>query len=144
VEQWQKQQTFDEASWLILPDVFVGSSSGMALRSLKEPGTAFIAQVSTMQKFQKSNNSVPGDIYINSGIVNTAFYELAKRLKGHAWEKPGKIWYESYLTLTSKSNFQEFADTTVSVATRIYGARSLEREAVVQSWAVVGIAAGRG
>jgi Zn-dependent metalloprotease len=80
---------------------------------------------------------------INSGIPSKAFYELAKRLKGYAWEKPAKIWYEAYLTLNSASKFQDLADAMVKVATRMHGTGSPEREAVVQSWAEVGITTGR-
>jgi Zn-dependent metalloprotease len=141
LEQWTKKQSAEEASWLLLPDMLVGAR---ALRSLKEPGTAYPKtilggdiQVATMLKF-----SDEADVHVNSGIANKAFYELAMRLKGYAWEKPGKIWYEAYLTLMSASKFQDLADAMVKVATRLYGARSPERDAVVQSWAAVGITTG--
>jgi Zn-dependent metalloprotease len=144
VEQWMKRQSAEEASWLLLPDMHVGASGGTALRSLKEPGTAYPKtifggdnQVATMLKFSEG-----ADVHVNSGIANKAFYEFAKRLKGYAWEKPGKIWYEAYLTLNSASKFQDLADAMVKVATQLHGARSPERDAVVQSWAVVGITTG--
>ena len=83
------------------------------------------------------------DVHENSGIPSKAFYEMATRLKGFAWERPAKIWYEAYWTLDASSKFQDLADATVRVATRLYGARSPERTAVVQSWAVVGIVTGK-
>jgi Zn-dependent metalloprotease len=135
------RQSAEEASWLLLPDTLVGAS---ALRSLKEPGTAYPKtifggdkQVAAMLDFSEA-----ADVHINSGIANKAFYELAMRLKGYAWEKPGKIWYEAYLTLNSESKFQDLADAMVKVATRLYGAGSPQRDAVVQSWAAVGITTG--
>jgi Zn-dependent metalloprotease len=137
IEQWMKQQTVEEASWLLLPGAFVEGS--MALRSVKEPANANVAvkQLESVKQFSEQ-----ADPHISSGIPDKAFYELAKRLKGHAWEKPAKIWYEAYLTLHEKSTFQDLADAMVNVATRLYGASSAEREAVVQGWAAVGITTG--
>jgi Zn-dependent metalloprotease len=34
-----------------------------------------------------------GDVHINSGIPNHAFYLAAMALGGFAWEKAGRIWY---------------------------------------------------
>ena len=36
-----------------------------------------------------------GGVHIDSGIANKAFYELAIRLGGYAWEKAGIIWYKT-------------------------------------------------
>jgi Zn-dependent metalloprotease len=36
-----------------------------------------------------------GGVHINSGIPNHAFYRVATKLGGSAWEKAGRIWYET-------------------------------------------------
>lgn len=141
IEQWMSRQPAEKASWLVAPGIFIEKGTAKALRSLKEPDSDTVAaapQVAHMSKFSDA-----ADVHDNSGIPSKAFYEMATRLKGFAWERPAKIWYEAYWTLGASSKFQDLADATVRVATRLYGARSPERTAVVQSWAVVGIVTGK-
>ena len=33
-----------------------------------------------------------GDVHLNSGIPNRAFYVVATTLGGHAWDAAGPIW----------------------------------------------------
>src|SRR5713101_578583 len=142
VEQWQNKQTADKATWLVLADVLAVGIKDAALRSLKEPGTAHSSQPANMANYVETLED-NGGVHINSGIPSKAFYELAIRLKGFAWEKPAKIWYKAIGTLKPQSTFQDFADATFEATGKLYGEGSPERAVVVQSWAVVGIAAGR-
>ena len=40
-------------------------------------------------------NRDDGGVHINSGIPNRAFYLAATEIGGYAWEKAGRIWYET-------------------------------------------------
>ena len=146
VEQWKEKQTADEASWLVMEGAFAQGEKGTALRALKQPGTAYKdlpevgsdRQVSSIEKIYRGAEDNHG-VHTNSGIPNKAFYELAKRLQGYAWDKPAKIWWEALNNIKAKSTFNEFANAIVEAANRLYGAQGAEHDAVVQSWAIVGI-----
>jgi Zn-dependent metalloprotease len=83
-----------------------------------------------------------GGVHINSGIPNKAFYQTAVDMGGFAWEKAGRIWYETLRDsgLRTNTGFKRFANLTVATATRLYGPESLEQTVVVNAWAMVGIA----
>ena len=83
-----------------------------------------------------------GGVHINSGIPNHAFYLAAIDIGGFAWEKAGRIWYETLRdsALRNNTGFKRFANLTVATATRLYGPDSDEHAVVVNAWATVGIA----
>jgi Zn-dependent metalloprotease len=139
VEQWQKHQTTDEASWLFGADIFAPGVKARALHDLAHPGTAY--DDPNLGKDPDWGHMKDG---INTGVLNKAFFELSNKLKGYAWEKPGKIWFESYRTLKPKSTFQDLAKATLDVTKKTYGERSPESEAVIESLAAVGITVGSG
>jgi Zn-dependent metalloprotease len=82
-----------------------------------------------------------GGVHINSGIPNRAFYEVAIRIGGFAWEKSGRIWYETLRNANLKPNadFITFAKLTYDIAGRLYTANSPEQQAVKDGWAAVGL-----
>ena len=121
---------------------------------MSNPGTAFDytvegkrhsdAQPAVMSHFKKLSNSESGDwggVHINSGIPNHAFYLAAIGLGGHAWEKAGRIWYETLRDPKLKPNtgFTRFARLTATIAGRLYGVNSEEQKIVKSSWKQVGI-----
>jgi len=72
-----------------------------------------------------------GDVHINSGIPNHAFFLTATGIGGYAWEKAGRIWYVTLTTrLQADSDFQAAADLTLAVAGELYGSGSAEQQAV--------------
>jgi Zn-dependent metalloprotease len=152
VEQWKKQESADKATWLVGAGLLVGPDGG-ALRSLKAPGTAYDSpimgkdpQPAHMKDFVTLPLNEAGDlggVHVNSGIPNRAFYEVAKLIGGNAWERPGKVWYESLLKSRPSTTFSEFAQTTFDVAGDLYGAGKQEQEAVKNGWEVVGITVGK-
>jgi Zn-dependent metalloprotease len=84
-----------------------------------------------------------GGVHINSGIPNRAFYITAVELGGFAWERAGRIWYVTLKDkLTATSKFQECADMTFQTAAQLFGAGSIEQQAVQKGWAEVGITVG--
>jgi len=153
VKQYSMLQTADEADWLIGNDIFTPNIEADALRSVKNPGSAFDnplfgkdPQPDHMRKFVHLPDTEEGDnggVHINSGIPNKAFYLTAVSIGGSAWEAPGHIWYESLRASNRTTQFQEFADTTAAKAGELYGSGSTEQHAVVSAWRDVGITVSR-
>jgi Zn-dependent metalloprotease len=150
VKQYARKTRADKADWLIGKGIFAKGVKGVALRSMKAPGTAFDDpligkddQPAHMKDFVKTTED-NGGVHINSGIPNKAFYELAIRLGGFAWERAGRIWYVTLRDrLRPESVFQDCADATFDVARELYGADSVEQRAVREAWDAVGIKVGQ-
>jgi Zn-dependent metalloprotease len=150
VKQYARKQRADKADWLIGKGIFSKGIKGVALRSMKAPGTAFNDpligkddQPAHMDDYVKTLED-NGGVHINSGIPNKAFYELAVRLGGYAWERAGQIWYVTLRDrLREDSVFQECADATYDVARELYGADSVEQRAVREAWDAVGVKTGQ-
>jgi Zn-dependent metalloprotease len=149
VKQYSLKQTADQADWLIGAGLLAAGVNGVALRSMKAPGTAYDdpvlgkdPQPGNMSGYVNTSSD-NGGVHINSGIPNHAFYLVAAELGGNAWEKAGNIWYVTLRDkLTVSSNFQNCADLTYQAAADLYGAGSLEQQAVQKGWAGVGITVG--
>ncbi len=149
VKQYKLNQNADEADWLIGEGLFTPNVKGIALRSMKAPGTAYDdpvlgkdPQPATMSGYVNTSQD-NGGVHINSGIPNHAFYLLARTLGGYAWEKAGQIWYTAATTkFKSDTDFQSAADLTFQVAGNLYGANSTEQKAVQNAWSGVGIVVG--
>jgi Zn-dependent metalloprotease len=80
-------------------------------------------------------------VHINSGIPNHAFYLAAVKIGGFAWEKAGRIWYETLRDsrLQPFWGFRRFARLTITVAGQLFGEGSAEQQAVHEAWSEVGI-----
>ena len=152
IEQWKREQKPADADWLIGREIMGEGVTGYkggtpALRSLKDPGTAFDDdllgkddQPKHMRKFVDTDEDY-GGVHINSGIPNHAFYLLAIALEGPAWEDAGRIWYTSlgHPRLMPTATFRQFARITRAVATAQFGPGSRQADAVVEAWQQVGI-----
>lgn len=149
VKQRLKNQTASEADWLIGEGLFTARVKGVALRSMKEPGTAYDdpvlgkdPQPGHMRDYVQTSED-NGGVHINSGIPNHAFYLTAAALGGYAWEKAGRVWYVAARDkFSSNTDFQEAADLTHQVAGELYGTGSQEQQAVAYGWDGVGIIIG--
>jgi Zn-dependent metalloprotease len=148
VKQYARKVTADRADWLIGEGLFTAKVQGVALRSLKAPGTAFDdpilgrdPQPATMAGYVRTASD-NGGVHTNSGIPNHAFYLAAIALGGYAWEKAGRIWYETLRDkrLKPTATFLQFARYTVANAGHFFG--TAERQAVAGAWEAVGINAG--
>lgn len=149
VKQMKLGQTADQADWLIGGGLLMPGINGVAIRSMKAPGTAYDdPQLGKDPQPGHMNNYVNttsdnGGVHINSGIPNKAFYLTATQIGGNAWEKAGKIWY---VTLSQRlqptSTFQDAANQTLDVAGSLFGQNSPEQQAVAAGWNGVGITAG--
>jgi Zn-dependent metalloprotease len=84
-----------------------------------------------------------GGVHINSGIPNHAFYVAALELGGYAWQKAGQVWYKTLTDkLQERATFQQACDLTFETAGEIFGANSLEQQAVKKGWREVGLTVG--
>ena len=140
-------QSAQGADWLIGEGLFMPTINARALRSMKEPGTAYDdpkvgkdPQVGSMSEYVETADD-NGGVHINSGIPNRAFQLAATAIGGNSWEGPGRIWYD---TLTGGSigpdtDFGQFATSNLESAGGLFGADSREADAVRGAWATVGI-----
>jgi Zn-dependent metalloprotease len=145
IKQYVLGQTADEADWLIGADLLTPRIKGVGLRSMAHPGTAYDdpllgkdPQPDHMREFvitQEDN----GGVHINSGIPNRAFYLAAKAFGGFAWEKAGRIWYDTLCDqrLSREASFSDFAAMTLEHARQRYGADGTR--VVQHAWSETGV-----
>jgi Zn-dependent metalloprotease len=147
IKQYKLRQTADRADWLIGAGLLASGVKGVALRSMKAPGTAFDDPVvgkddqpGHMKDYVATSDD-HGGVHTNSGIPNHAFYLVATAIGGFAWEKAGLIWYDTLRDprLRNTATFAQFARQTEANASRLYGRQSTEYKAVVDAWQQVGV-----
>jgi Zn-dependent metalloprotease len=142
VKQYKLGQTADQASWLIGEGILGPAMHGVALRSMKAPGTACDGdnQPADMSAYVNTASD-NGGVHTNSGIPNRAFYLVATAIGGHAWERAGRIWYQVMASRTVQPDcqFHSFAAATLAAASNLYGATSTEAKAVADAWGEVGV-----
>jgi len=99
VKQWSRNETVEEADWLIGCGQFTAKVRGAALRSLAKPGTAYDdpvlgrdPQVAHVWHYVDASDPAVA-AHINSGIPNHAFYLFARAIGGRAWETAAHVWY---------------------------------------------------
>ena len=152
VEQRSLGQSAAEAGWLIGEGLFTDQVQGVALRSLKAPGTAYNDDVlgkdpqpADMAGYIETEDD-NGGVHLNSGIPNRAFYLVATALGGNAWETAGQIWFDTLTsgTLGRAVDFAGFARATSRAAVARHGAGSREHDAVIAGWTAVGLGGGLG
>jgi len=147
VKQYKLKQTAVQADWLIGAELFTdkvesGTKERAAIRSMKKPGSAYNdpvlgkdPQPGHMKDFVNTFED-NGGVHINSGIPNHAFYLVAIAIGGFAWEKAGRIWYETLIDSRLKPNasFQRFAELTIDNAKRFK-----VEDVVAEAWEKVGL-----
>lgn len=149
VRQFSLGQTADQADWLIGAELLTDKVQGAALRSMANPGSAYDdlllgkdPQPGHMRDFIDTRDD-NGGVHLNSGIPNRAFYLVAVAMGGYAWEKAGRIWYDTLCDrrLANDADFAAFARLTIENAVTRFGAGSGEVQGVEQAWADVGVIA---
>jgi Zn-dependent metalloprotease len=146
VKQKAKNQTAQEADWIIGEGLLASTVKGVGIRSMKAPGTAYDDPVLGKDpqpghmKDKYTGFEDNAGVHINSGIPNRAFYLAAVEIGGYAWEKAGKIWYIALRDrLRAKADFQKAANVTIQIAGELYGNDSNEQKAVQNAWQKVGV-----
>jgi Zn-dependent metalloprotease len=143
------QPSAGAADWLIGEGLFTDAVEGVALRSMKAPGTAYDdpqlggrdPQPAHLDGFV-TTASDNGGVHINSGIPNHAFYLVAIAFGGFAWERAGRVWYETLRDpqLSADARFSDFAAVTAATAARLLGVEA--ERTVIGAWDEVGVSAG--
>ncbi|AXK46460.1 M4 family metallopeptidase [Brachybacterium saurashtrense] len=155
VKQRLLGQSAEEADWLIGEGLFTERVQGVALRSMKAPGTAYDdpvlgtdPQPASMEHYadlphDEENDN--GGVHINSGIPNRAFFLAATGIGGTSWEGAGPLWYEALTGsgLPKDADFATFAAATLAVAADRHGQGSSAYRAVEDAWQEVGVRPGR-
>jgi Zn-dependent metalloprotease len=135
------KQAAGDADWLIGEGIWADPDRGEALRSMKEPGSAFDGdrQPGHMDDYVNTIDD-NGGVHINSGIPNRAFYLAATGIGGYAGEKAGPIWYAALRDprLKPDASFVQFARLTVINAEILFPG-SDERQIVEDAWREVGV-----
>ncbi len=145
MKQYKLGQSAGEADWLIGEGSLV-PQMGRALRSMRDPGTAFKGdpQPGHMDHYvHLPNDNDPrndnGGVHINSGIPNRAFFLAATEIGGQAWEKAGRIWYAALTErLQPDSDFHAAAEATVEIAGELFKGGA-EQQVVEEAWRQVGV-----
>ena len=149
VEQYTAGHAAGEASWLIGAGLFTERVEGVALRSMRAPGTAYDdavlgkdPQPDTMSGYVTTRED-NGGVHVNSGIPNRAFFLTADAIGGNAWEGAGRIWYDTLVSgaIRADAGFAQFARATVDAAAARFGPDSREHSAVGDAWTTVGVEA---
>jgi hypothetical protein len=142
-------QTAGEADWLIAEGLFKPGINAKALRSMKEPGTAYDdpqigkdLQVGSMADYVDTYDD-SGGVHINSGIPNRAFALAALDIGGASWEKAGQVWYDTLVNsgLSSQAGFESFAQATLSSAGRLFANEPSIAQKIRAAWVDVGVLA---
>ncbi|WIE76636.1 M4 family metallopeptidase [Curtobacterium sp. MCSS17_007] len=150
VAQHAAGQTADQATWLIGEGLFTDAVHGVALRSMRAPGTAYDdpvlgrdPQPATMADYVETTED-SGGVHLNSGIPNHAFFLAATAIGGYAWEGAGAVWWDALTApeTTEGIDFAGFARVTVDAAASRFGQDSVQRAAVEDAWRAVGVPSG--
>ncbi|KAI2618545.1 Metalloprotease [Hypomontagnella submonticulosa] len=145
IKQRVEDETADKADWLIGENCLMPGVKGVALRSMKAPGTAYDdprfgkdPQPAHFKNYVKTVED-NGGVHLFSGIPNKAFYNASVAFGGYSWEKAGKIWWETMRSgqVPPRCTFIQFADVTVEKAEELFGddAAAIVRKA----WNDVGV-----
>jgi Zn-dependent metalloprotease len=145
VKQHALGQDAHSADWLIGAGILGPTIHGKALRSMKDPGSAYddpkLGGKDPQPKDMDGYVDLPDDpwddnggVHLNSGIPNHAFYLVADELGGNAWEDAGAIWYNALLQLWSTAQFADCASVTAQVAGALFGSGSKQQQAVRDAW----------
>lgn len=146
-KQRVNKESAAKADWLIGKGIFVEGIKAKALRSLKDPGTAYDdprlgkdPQVGSMDDYVDTQDD-NGGVHINSGIPNRAFYLAATKLRGHSWEQAGPIWYQALTggEVGADTDFAGFAMATIDAATKLYPDDPDVAKKVTEAWTEVGV-----
>ncbi|PZE93455.1 M4 family metallopeptidase [Curtobacterium sp. MCBD17_008] len=147
VAQYAARQTAEQASWLIGEGLFTDAVHGVALRSMRAPGTAYDdpvlgadPQPATMADYVETAED-QGGVHLNSGIPNHAFFLAATTVGGPAWVGAGQVWWDALTSaeVSASIDFAGFAAVTVRAAAARFGAGSREHTAVAGAWQRVGV-----
>jgi Zn-dependent metalloprotease len=157
IKHWAYPSTPD---WVIAPYVFPNG-----IRNLKWPKTTIQSRTSLPhpntyegEYWQDTNGCVANDkngncwVHNNSTVASHWFYLLSEGGKGTndhkqtyiidkgiGIQKAAKLVYQTLFSLTPYTNYERFAEATVSTAEQMFGKCATETHRVKQAWYAVGV-----
>jgi len=120
-KQYYEKESAETADWLVGEGCLMPGVKGVALRSMKEPGSAYNdprlgkdPQPGHMKGYIRTRED-NGGVHLNSGIPNKAFYNVAMAFGGNSWEKAGQIWWRALNSgkVRSTCNFSQWRQITI-------------------------------
>lgn len=133
VQQYVKGQTAQTADWLIGDEIVGSEFRGKALRSMKEPGTAYFGdrQVAHFSKYMDIPLSDDGGgVHYFSGIPNKAFYLAAMQL---GTDPAAFLWYtalQDRATIHRDAKFVDLLKALLIAAEKLIGQGKLSPSAI--------------
>lgn len=119
ITQYAQGQTAHDADWLIGDEIMGPTLYGEALRSMREPGTAYdnsLLGKDPQPAHMKDYFTGPEDnqgVHINSGIFNKAFYLAAMEI---GTDKATLIWFAALQKLWATAQFNDAVQVIVECA----------------------------
>ena len=146
ITQWVNGESPEHADWLIGDEIMGPDLYGEALRSMRDPGTAYDNPVlgkdpqpaHYADRFTGSGDN--GGVHINSGIPNRAFYLSATELGDT--QVAARIWYHSLHFMKPDSTFAQAAVQVADSARILVKAGAVPKGAaqvVRGAWRAVGV-----
>lgn len=147
VKQHANGQNALNADWLIGDKIIGPEFNGIALRSMKNPGTAFEGdpQPDHMRNYKNMPVTKAGDyggVHINSGIPNKAFYLVSKEI---GTDNAAILWYTAWNDrqhLHAESQFKDAFEGILKAAQTLTNQGKMPQnsvEAVKKAFSEVGI-----
>ena len=146
ITQWANGENPEDADWLIGDEIMGPDLYGEALRSMRDPGTAYdnpIIGKDPQPAHYADRYTGTGDnggVHINSGIPNRAFYLSASELGDT--QVAARIWYHSLHFLRTTSTFAQAATQVADSARILVKAGAVPKGAaqvVRGAWRAVGV-----
>jgi len=146
ITQWANKETPQDADWLIGDEIMGPDLYGEALRSMRDPGTAYDNPIigKDPQPANYANRYTGtadnGGVHINSGIPNRAFYLTATELGDTL--VAAKIWYHALHFVKPNSTFAQAAVQVADSARILVKAGAVPKGAaqiVRGAWRAVGV-----
>ena len=140
IKQKYLKQDISEADWLIGDSVVTEDFPGMAIRSMKAPGTAndFDNQPDHMDNYYSGTADNQG-VHINSGIPNKAFYLSCLEI---GIDECALIWFETLKLLWRTASFNDMLTTILDTVRRLFSEGKVSdraEEAISKSFLEVGL-----
>ncbi|MDO6517876.1 M4 family metallopeptidase [Zobellia uliginosa] len=140
IKQKYLKQDISEADWLIGDSVVTEGFPGVAIRSMKAPGTAndFDTQPDHMDNYYNGSGDNQG-VHINSGIPNKAFYLCCLEI---GIDDCALIWFETLKSLWRTADFNDMVETLIRTAEQLISENKVSEkaiEAIGNSFSQVGL-----
>jgi Zn-dependent metalloprotease len=147
ITQWVNQERPEDADWLIGDEIMGPDLFGEALRSMRNPGTAYDNPIlgkdpqpaHYADRYTGTDDN--GGVHINSGIPNRVFYLVATELGDT--QVAARIWYHALHFLKPTSTFAQAAGQVADSARILVKAGAVHKGAtqiVRGAWRAVGVA----